>query len=127
MRYSKVPMAGLAYATQAGFTSLYAANHHPASAATARINWPHVREDDVHNIHMSGVPAGHELVASPICREASPAGGKAAPRAVVELDARGRPKPGTAWPLTRITMWEPVRYAEVHRPWAYCGKNVPAW
>ncbi|MFH0245952.1 DNA cytosine methyltransferase [Streptomyces sp. HK10] len=112
--------------TDAGFLSLYAANHHPASVETARINWPglFVNPADVQTIDMRCVPSAQVLVASPICTEASPAGGKAAPRKAVELDENGRPKPGPDWPQTRITMWEPVRYAEVHRPMAYVGENV---
>ncbi|MFH8257869.1 DNA cytosine methyltransferase [Streptomyces roseolus] len=112
--------------TDAGFLSLYAANHHPASVETARINWPglFVNPADVQAIDMRCVPSAQVLVASPICTEASPAGGKAAPRKAVELDENGRPKPGPDWPQTRITMWEPVRYAEVHRPMAYVGENV---
>ncbi|WP_440581052.1 DNA cytosine methyltransferase [Streptomyces sp. PT19] len=112
--------------TQAGFLSLYAANHHPSSVETARLNFPglFVNSADVQTIDMRCVPSAQVLVASPICTEASPAGGKAAPRKAVELDENGRPKPGPDWPQTRITMWEPVRYAEVHRPLAYVGENV---
>ncbi|MET7487104.1 DNA cytosine methyltransferase [Streptomyces sp. NPDC005538] len=112
--------------TDAGFLSLYAANHHPASVETARINWPglFVSPAEVQAIDMRCVPPAQVLVASPICTEASPAGGKAAPRKAVELDENGYPKPGAGWPLTRITMWEPIRYAQVHRPMAYVGENV---
>ncbi|MFF1678781.1 DNA cytosine methyltransferase [Streptomyces sp. NPDC058256] len=115
--------------TQAGFLSLYAANHDPASVVTARINFPglFVKEAEVQNVDMRSVPSAQVLVASPICTEASPNSGKAAPRRPVELDENGRPKPGPDWPQTRITMWEPVRYAEVHRPLAYVGENVPAF
>ncbi|MFD6471349.1 DNA cytosine methyltransferase [Streptomyces goshikiensis] len=115
--------------TQAGFKPLYAANHHPASVVTARNNWPGmlVKEADVQSIDMRNVPAADVLVASPICTEASPNSGKTAPRAAIELDENGRPKPGPDWPQTRITMWEPVRYAEFHRPLAYVGENVPAF
>ncbi|MCX4681654.1 DNA cytosine methyltransferase [Streptomyces sp. NBC_01433] len=112
--------------TDSGYLSLYAANHHPASVETARTNWPglFVNSADVQTIDMRCVPTADVLVASPICTEASPAGGKAAPRKAVQLDENGRPTPGPDWPQTRITMWEPVRYAEVHRPMAYVGENV---
>ncbi|WP_225636757.1 DNA cytosine methyltransferase [Streptomyces solaniscabiei] len=115
--------------TEAGFLSLYAANHHGPSVLTARINFPglYVKEADLQSVDMHGVPTAHVLVASPICTEASPNSGKTAPRAPVQLDESGRPKPGPDWPQTRITMWEPVRYAEVHRPLAYVGENVPAF
>ncbi|MFI1701447.1 DNA cytosine methyltransferase [Streptomyces bobili] len=111
---------------EAGFLCLYAANHHPASVETARNNFPglFVNPADVRFIDMRCVPPAQVLVASPICKEASPAGGKTAPTKAVELDENGRPKPGPEWPQTRITMWEPVRYAEVHRPMAYVGENV---
>ncbi|MFG2951819.1 DNA cytosine methyltransferase [Streptomyces adustus] len=112
--------------TQAGFLSLYAANHHAASVDTARSNWSglFVNPADVRFIDMRCVPSAQVLVASPICTEASPAGGKAAPRKAVELDENGRPQPGPEWPQTRITMWEPVRYAEVQGSMAYVGENV---
>jgi DNA (cytosine-5)-methyltransferase 1 len=44
--------------TQAGFLSLYAANHHPASVETARNNWPglFVNPADVRFIDMRCVP-----------------------------------------------------------------------
>lgn len=115
--------------TLAGFLPCYAANHHPASVATARLNWRglFVKEADMQSVDMRTVPSAHVLVASPICTDASPNGGKVAPRTPVELDENGRPKPGPDWPQTRITMWEPVRYAEVHRPLAYVGENVPAF
>lgn len=115
--------------TLAGFLSLYGANHHPASAATARENFAglFVKEADLQSVDMRTVPRARVLVASPICTEASPNSGKTAPRTAVEVDAKGRPKPGPDWPQTRITMWEPVRYAEVHRPMAYVGENVPAF
>lgn len=115
--------------TLAGFLSLYAANHHPASVVTARVNWPglFVKEADMQSVDMRSVPPAQVLVASPICTEASPNSGKTAPRTPVELDEHGRPKPGPDWPQTRITMWEPIRYAEVHRPLAYVGENVTAF
>lgn len=116
--------------TDAGFRSLYAANHHKASVRTAEINWPGIRVHpaDLQNVDMRCVPRARVLVGSPICTEASPNSGKAAFRAPVELDAAGRPTAaasGRDWPMTRITMWEPVRYAEVHQPWVYCWENVP--
>lgn len=111
----------------AGLTPVFGANHHPASVATARLNFPDmvVREADVQNLNMHAVPEASVLIASPICTEATPAGGNAAPREPVELDGFGMPKPGQAWEQTRITMWEPVRYASVHRPLAYLWENVP--
>lgn len=113
-----------------GFTPLFGANHHPASVATARRNFPgmHVREADLQSVDMRSVPKARVLVGSPICTEATPASGKAALRTPVRLDGNNRPvvaAGGPDWSMTRITMWEPVRYAEVHRPWVYCGENVP--
>lgn len=114
-------------ALQGGLTPGFGANHHPASVATARLNFPGmtVREADVQNLNMHAVPGAPVLIASPICTDATPNNGKVAPRGPVELDAFGMPKPGTVWEQTRITMWEPVRYASVHRPLVYAWENVP--
>ncbi|WP_086559943.1 DNA cytosine methyltransferase [Streptomyces africanus] len=113
--------------TGAGLTPLFGANHHPASVKTARLNWPglYVREAEVQNLDMNSVPAADVLEASPICTEAAPSGGKSAPRKPVQLDAFGRVVGMTEWPMTRVTMFEPIRYASVHRPMVYAGENVP--
>lgn len=110
-----------------GFTPQFAANHHPASVATARLNWPglYVREAEVQNLDMNSVPAADVLEASPICTESSPNSGKAAPRKTVQLDSSGRPVGMTEMPMTRVTMFEPIRYTSVHKPMVYAGENVP--
>lgn len=113
--------------SDAGFIPQFAANHHPESVATAQLNWPGlwVREADVQNLDMNSVPEADVLEASPICTESAPCGGKSAPRKPVQLDAFGRPVGMTEMPMTRVTMFEPIRYASVHKPMVYAGENVP--
>jgi DNA (cytosine-5)-methyltransferase 1 len=112
--------------TNAGVTPLYGANHLKAAVDTARANWPSIRAEqcDINNLDMRSVPAADILGGSPICWEVSPSGGKAAPRTQAALDEDGHAK-GPDWSRTRMTAWDPIRYAEVHKPLAYVGENVP--
>lgn len=114
----------------AGFAPLFGANHHPASVATARANWPRmrVREAAIQTIDMRTVPKADVLVGSPICWESTPAGGNSKARTQLEFDLGDRRKARRSrWEQTRMTAWEPVRYTEVHRPLAYVGENVPGF
>ncbi|MFE7963401.1 DNA cytosine methyltransferase [Streptomyces cellulosae] len=115
----------------AGFAPVFGANHHPASVRTARANWSgmHVREADIQTIDMRTVPKATVLVGSPICWESTPSGGNASARTqdTLDFDEPGDKPRRSEWTQTRITAWEPIRYAEVHRPLAYCGENVPGF
>jgi DNA (cytosine-5)-methyltransferase 1 len=114
----------------AGFHLVYAANHAAPAVATARANWPTIRAQraDINNLDMRSVPATDGLVGSPICTEVTPAGGQSAPRLQGELvdDGSDAVKPAD-WSRTRMTAWDPIRYAEVHRPLFYAGENVPGF
>lgn len=113
----------------AGHTPIYAANHMQAAVDTARANWPHLiaQQCDINNLDMRRVPAADGIVGSPICWEATPAGGRATPRAQTEIPLDEQQPPAADWARTRMTAWDPIRYAEVHRPRFYVGENVPGF
>ncbi|NML50566.1 DNA cytosine methyltransferase [Streptomyces sp. R302] len=113
----------------AGYTPVYAANHMAAAVDTVRANWPQVwaQQCDINNLDMRGVPSADGIVGSPICWEATPAGGRATPRAQTELTLGEQQPAATDWSRTRMTAWDPIRYAEVHRPRFYVGENVPGF
>ena len=116
--------------TDAGVIPLYGANHLKAAVETAKANWPDIRAEqcDINNLDMRSVPRADVLGGSPICWEVSPSGGKASPKAQTEIDLDGDVHAAPAdWSRTRMTAWDPIRYAEVHRPLAYVGENVPAF
>jgi DNA (cytosine-5)-methyltransferase 1 len=116
----------------AGFRGLYAANHAEAACDTARLNWRtlRVQQTDINNLDMRSLPAVDGLVGSPICTEVGPAGGQSAPKVQAEFDfdddTEQQVKPAD-WSRTRMTAWDPIRYAEVHRPLFYAGENVPGF
>jgi DNA (cytosine-5)-methyltransferase 1 len=112
---------------QAGYNPLYAANHLQAAVDTARTNCPGIRAQrcDINNLDMRTIPAADGLVGSPICTEVSPAAGMPAPITQPTLDSPGDQAPTAGWARTRMTAWDPIRYAEVHRPLFYAGENVP--
>lgn len=111
---------------EAGYQGLYAANHAAAAVATVRVNFPKIRvqRTDINNLDMRTVPAADVVVGSPICTEVSPAAGMTLPVVQPALDDAEQ-APEADWTRTRMTAWDPIRYAEVHRPLAYAGENVP--
>jgi len=114
----------------AGYHALYAANHAKPAVDTAKANWPGIRAQqcDINNLDMRSVPKADGIVGSPICWEVTPAGGNAAPKAQAELGVDDSEQAKAAeWSRTRMTAWDPIRYAEVHRPLFYVGENVPAF
>lgn len=114
----------------AGYRPRFGANHNPAAIATARANVKgiYVREAAIQTIDMRTLPSCDVLVGSPICRDASPAGGNAKVRVQEEFDVGdGKEAKPSKWQQTRMTAWEPIRYADVHEPLAYVGENVPGF
>lgn len=118
---------GRGYQDTPGYRPLYAANHARAAVDTARANCPAIRAQrcDINNLDMRTVPAADGIVGSPICTEASPSAGMPLPVTQPALDADDDRAPAADWPRTRMTAWDPIRYAEVHRPLFYAGENVP--
>ena len=72
----------------AGYAPRFGTNHNPAAVATARANVPglYVREAAIQTIDMRTLPYADVLVGSPICREATPAGGNSKARVQEEFD-----------------------------------------
>lgn len=113
----------------AGYQALYAANHDEEAVDTARANWPRLRVQrcNINNLDMRSVPRADGIVGSPICWEATPAGGNKAPKAQTEIGLGGEQAEPAEWSRTRMTAWDPIRYVEVHRPLFYVGENVPGF
>lgn len=115
----------------AGYHALYAANHSKAAVDTARANWPrlYAQQTDINNLDMRSIPKADGLVGSPVCFDATPAGGNKAPKAQTEitLEGDGEQAKEADWSRTRMTAWDPIRYAEVHQPLFYVGENVPGF
>lgn len=115
---------------EVGFRPIFGANHNQSAVDTHAANFPDCDHwcGDVNNLDMRRVPAAQLIFASPICTEASPAGGNATPRrqlALYDPDQEGDRVPEATWDRTRATAYDLLRYAEVHGPDAVLGENVP--
>ncbi|CAM5315075.1 DNA cytosine methyltransferase [Streptomyces abikoensis] len=122
---------------EAGFQPLLGANHAPPAIATLRANFPGVRGvlENIHTLDMRRLPRARVLVGSPICKEASPSGGRAAPKAQLtldEADEENKENLPADWSLTRATAWDLLRATEAAidagRPFdVVAGENVPGF
>lgn len=121
--------------SDAGWELVCGINHSPVAIATHEANFPGVRHEcaDVTTVNMRSVPAANALWISPICTEASPAGGKGKGWKRSEaskngqrdlLQEQGHVEQSTL-EKTRATFWEAIRYAELHRPEIIVVENVP--
>jgi DNA (cytosine-5)-methyltransferase 1 len=120
--------AGLA---NAGWDLRFAANHWDVAIATHQANFPDVWHEcvDVTTINLRTLPRAHALWLSPICTEASPAGGtstgwRRSRGATHPVDA-AEPVRQEGMERTRATFWEAVRYAEIWQPELVFVENVP--
>lgn len=124
--------AGLA---NAGWDLRFAANHWDVAIATHQANFPNVWHEcvDVTTINLRTLPHANALWISPICTEASPAGGTSTGWRRSAASKRGQAVPsGEKGPVrqeglerTRATFWEAIRYAEIWRPELIFVENVP--
>lgn len=124
--------AGLA---NAGWDLRFAANHWNVAIATHQANFPHVWHEcvDVTTINLRTLPRANALWISPICTEASPAGGASTGWRRSHASKRGRtgaaddaePVRQEGMERTRATFWEAVRYAETWQPELVFVENVP--
>lgn len=116
---------------EAGFSPVTAANHDPSAVATIRANFDGVRalRRNIHTLDFRTIPRTSVAVGSPICKEATPAGGNPAPKRQDDLDdaAKDDGQEKDEWPLTRLTAWDLVRADEVHDFDIVCGENVPGF
>ncbi len=125
--------------TAAGLELTLAANHWPVAIDTHAANFPAAEHlcADVNNYDMRRLPRTDVLWASPICTEASPAGGssktrpkaKPRPRGQLDLLQQDGHIAQAGFERTRATFHDVIRATEVHRYTAVLVENVPdvAW
>jgi DNA (cytosine-5)-methyltransferase 1 len=126
--------------TAAGMQLKLAANHWPRAIETHSANFPDAEHEcaNINNYDMRRLPATDVLWASPICTEASPAGGSAPKRAKqskprlrgqLDLFERDGHVEQAGFERTRATFHDVIRATEVHRYSAVLVENVPnvAW
>jgi len=121
--------------SNAGWDLRFAVNHWPVAIDTHQANFPDVWHEcvDVTTINMRKLPRANALWISPICTEASPAGGNGTEWRESEASQRGQgslfgdhaPVEQAGMEKTRATFWEAVRYAEMWRPELIFLENVP--
>lgn len=122
--------------SNAGWDLQFGANHWRVAIDTHQANFPDVWHEcvDVTTINLRKLPKANALWISPICTEASPAGGNGngAGWREDERSARGQgslfeddPVAQEGMEKTRATFWEAIRYAEMWQPEMVYVENVP--
>lgn len=111
--------------TGAGFRLMLGANHWKTAIETHAANFPHAEHlcADLTHYDLRLMPKADVLWASPICTEASPAGGRRRTRGQEELELFG-PVAKEGMERTRATFWEVVRATELFRYQAVLVENV---
>ena len=112
--------------TEAGFDVKLAANHWARAIETHAANHPDTEHlcADIQAVDLRYLPRTDVLTASPICTELSPAGGRRKKTPPPDLFQEHGHVPKAAFERTRVTFWEVVRAAEVHRYKAVVIENV---
>lgn len=105
---------------EAGWQVDLAANHSQTAIETHSANHPATEHllADLETVDMRYLPRTRALWASPICTEVSPGGGKSKkqpPQAGPGLFEEYGHVPKEAFERTRVTFWQVLRAAEVHR------------
>ncbi len=111
----------------AGWQVKLAANHDQTAINTHSANHPGTEHicADLQTVDYRYLPKTRALWASPICTEVSPAGGKAKRRTdQPSLWEEHGHVPQAAFERTRVTFWEVLRAAEVHRYEVIMLENV---
>lgn len=122
--------------TAAGLELKLAANHWRTAIDTHAANFPHAEHlcADINNYDMRGLPSTDVLWASPICTEASPAGGsakgrpkkaKVRPRGQLDMFEQGGHVEQAGFTRTRATFGDVIRATEVRRYKFVVVENVP--
>ncbi|GAA0897934.1 DNA cytosine methyltransferase [Pseudonocardia zijingensis] len=111
--------------TAAGMELAIAANHWQRAIETHSANFPDAEHlcADLTHYDLRLAPPAEVLWASPICTEASPAGGRRRQRAQGELELFG-PVAKEGMERTRATFWEVIRSTELFRYQAVIVENV---
>lgn len=102
---------------RAGFEVKVAANHWDRAIETHSANHPGTEHllGDLQAVDVRYLPKTDLLWASPICTELSPAGGRRRKGSQLDLFEEHGHVPSAAFERTRVTFWEVIRAAEVHR------------
>jgi DNA (cytosine-5)-methyltransferase 1 len=118
--------------TEAGLRLVFAANHWRRAIETHGENFPWAEHQctDLDHYDMRNLPDTDVLWASPICVEASPAGGKAhrgnkRPKGQLDLLEQDGHVEQAGYERTRATFYDVMRAAEVHRYKVIVLENVP--
>ena len=111
---------------EAGFEVKVAANHWGRAIETHSANHPDTEHlcADISQVDLRYLPKTDILWASPICTEISPAGGRARKQQPDLFQEHGHVA-SEAFERTRVTFWEVIRAAEIHRYDAVLVENVP--
>ena len=111
---------------EAGFRVRVALNHWDRAIESHSANHPDTEHlcADIQAIDLRYLPRTRLLWASPICTEVSPAGGKKRRRAEMDLFEDYGHVPDAAFERTRVTFWEVLRAAEIHKQDAILIENV---
>lgn len=111
---------------EAGFDMKLAANHWDRAIETHAANHPNTEHlcADLQAVDIRYLPKTTILWASPICTEVSPAGGRRKKGHQLDLFEDHGHVPTEAFERTRVTFWEVIRAAEVHRYEVVLIENV---
>lgn len=109
-----------------GYSVKVAANHWGRAIETHSANHPDTEHlcADISQIDLRYLPKTDLLWASPICTEISPAGGRRKKGHQLDLFEDHGHVPTEAFERTRVTFWEVIRAAELHRYSAVLVENV---
>lgn len=110
----------------AGFEIAVAANHWDRAIETHSANHPNTEHlcADLQAVDLRYLPRTEVLWASPICTELSPAGGRRRKGSQLDLFEDHGHVASQAFERTRVTFWEVIRAAEIHRYKAVIIENV---
>lgn len=102
---------------KAGIRIRMAANHSQVAINTHSANHPDVDHylGDIQALDLRRLPRTRMLVASPICTEVSPSGGKKKRTPQMDLFEVDGHVETASFERTRVTFWEVIRAAELHR------------
>ena len=111
---------------RAGFDVKVAANHWDRAIETHSANHPTTEHllGDLQAVDVRYLPNTDVLWASPICTELSPAGGRRRKGTQADLFEQHGHVANAAFERTRVTFWEVLRAAEVHRYPVILVENV---
>lgn len=111
---------------EAGIFVKEAVNHWPVAIETHSANHPLTEHlcADLQAVDLRRLPRTRILAASPICTEVSPAGGRRRKGSQRDLFEDAGHVDSAGFERTRVTFWEVIRAAEIHRYDVVIVENV---